>query len=93
MREFEDMGIIDMARTLGEMGSNLKRDPLNDLSVKDYNATKIREKQDQLSGARKKLFTTIEDMAEIEKELIGLVLEQVNGYQLPKCSPFQAEER
>ena len=87
MRKFEDMGLIEMAKTLGEMGEEMKRDPLNDMSVKDYNALKIQEKKDQLAGARKYLFEAMESIAQIEKELLDLVVEQVEGYKFPNESP------
>ena len=80
---FEDMGILEMCRTLGDMGKEFKRDPLNDMSVKDYNLLKIQEKKDQLAGARRYLFEAMEQITAIEKELLDLVVEQVEGYKLP----------
>lgn len=62
-------------------------DPVNDMTVKEYNAMKIQEKKDELSGAKKHLFDTLNSIAILEKELIDLALEQVNGYQFPTLPP------
>ena len=62
-----------------------KGDPVNELSVKEYNLMKIQEKKEQLAEARTLFYKTLGQITDLEKELIDLYVEQIDGKAIAKA--------